>query len=76
MNVEAGGLKMVRVGRTARAGRNGTAYTLLKPGQMGSYQALMKLITHGDVRVHPSNDDEILKQLYIQSLPSICIYYC
>tara|TARA_B100000795_G_C22804103_1_gene443761 strand:+ start:360 stop:2618 length:2259 start_codon:yes stop_codon:yes gene_type:complete len=60
-----------RVGRTARAGRNGTAYTLLKPGQMGSYQALMKLITHGDVRVHPSNDDEILKQLYIQSLKKL-----
>jgi superfamily II DNA/RNA helicase len=59
-----------RVGRTARAGRNGTAYTMLKPGQMGSYHSMMKSITHNAIQVYPTQSErvEVLKELYVKSL--------
>ena len=41
-----------RVGRTARAGRSGSCYTMLQPGQQGGFHALMKQIEHNQVLVH------------------------
>ena len=43
---------------------------MLKPGQMGSYHAMMKSITHGTIHVYPTQSDqvEVLNNVYIQSL--------
>ena len=59
-----------RVGRTARAGRHGTSYTLLKPGQIGNYHAMMRSITHNTVRVYPirTKNVEQLQNVYRRSL--------
>ena len=41
-----------RVGRTARAGRSGSCYTLLQPGQEGGFHAIMKQIEHNRVHIY------------------------
>ena len=66
-----------RVGRTARAGRSGTAFTLVSPHDVALVQAI-EALTKTKLKEHEEVDDEhvaeILTQVSVSNL--ICFLLC
>lgn len=52
-----------RVGRTARAGKTGSCFTFLQPGQEGGFHSMMKQIEHNRVNISQPRSSDNRKQI-------------
>ena len=64
-----------RVGRTARAGRSGSCYTLLQPGQQGGFHSLMKEIEHNTVHIYRVGEDKDKYLCGVRDILSLALHH-